>query len=514
MSTLLQAESDFATSSLNIIRIETALSRFPVHHLAKKGICDIEITRCDERGQVQLLWEVSYNRKYGPPRQLAYRLDTLIINRRIEEAGRPLPRLLRLGTLNEIGRELGSQKHELKRAFQQNATAAINAKLSYKTSGGEEQSVEAIFNRYNVIFTGQKLPDGGRADAVYLSFSDTFWEVLSNAVTRPLDYDYLKQLTPAAQRCYEIISYKLFGALVNRRTEAKISYSDYCAYSAQQRYFDYEHVKKQMYKVHVPHLRSGYLSGVRFEQSVDEQGRVDWQIVYTPGSRARAEFRRFTRKSGKAHDISQSEDFRRVAEMIPQAEVEAEADGYSANQELIEALTARGVTEEKAKHLLASVPPDQSVNENIAWGDHLIREAQPGAYRNPAGFFVHLIRSNIVPPPIFAGAFAERTVAADTPVRPTCELGQCGQQITNVGADEANLDSLIDALGDDEKRRLEAASRSAFFAAHPYATDWPQATLDHVLADALRSAVENHVRGARESPSVGADDSARRQTYA
>ena len=35
------------------------------------------------------------------------RLDTLIINRRIEEARRPIPRMLKLGSLSDICRELG-----------------------------------------------------------------------------------------------------------------------------------------------------------------------------------------------------------------------------------------------------------------------------------------------------------------------------------------------------------------------------------------------------------------------
>ena len=42
-----------------------------------------------------------------PAGPLAYKLDTLIINRRIEEAARPIPRIIRLGSLQEICRELG-----------------------------------------------------------------------------------------------------------------------------------------------------------------------------------------------------------------------------------------------------------------------------------------------------------------------------------------------------------------------------------------------------------------------
>jgi hypothetical protein len=45
---------------------------------------------------------------------------------------------------------------------------------------------------------------------VYLVLNDPYREVLNNAPTRPLDYEYLKTLTPSAQRFYEIVSYKIW----------------------------------------------------------------------------------------------------------------------------------------------------------------------------------------------------------------------------------------------------------------------------------------------------------------
>jgi len=70
-------------------------------------------------------------------------------------------------------------------------------------------------------------------------------------------------------------------------------YSEYCTFSAQQRYPDYPHVKKQMYKVHKPHVASGYLESVRYEATTDEDGRPDWVMTYVPGSKARAEYAAF-----------------------------------------------------------------------------------------------------------------------------------------------------------------------------------------------------------------------------
>ena len=288
--------------SQNTIRIETAFSRFPVHRLAKRGSVSIEINERAQAGEIKIKWEVTHNSKYGQPGALAYKLDTVIINRRLEEVGRPLPKIITLGSLTEISKELGlfdsgKNRADIRKALMQNVGALINAKITYTTNDKTEKSFEAAFTRYNVIFTGEKLPDGKTADAVYLNLSDVYMKVLSEAQTRPLDYDYLRELSPGAQRFYELLSFQIFGAFANERPRAKMLYSYYCTRAPQTRYIDYEHVKKQMYKLHVPHKKSGYIAEVELRQTMDGEGRTDWEMLYTPGQRARAEFKEARRKS-------------------------------------------------------------------------------------------------------------------------------------------------------------------------------------------------------------------------
>jgi len=298
---LAQPQEDPATvplAPLTIIRTETVLSRLPIHNLAKKGRVQITITQKNAQGEIELYWKVSPNVDLGEPRQLAYKLDTLIINRRIDALGRPLPKVLRLDSFKQMCTNLdmtasGRTNGKLKQAFHANAGAYIIAKLRYTATDGTERTLEAGFTRYSVVFTGERLPDGTQADAVYLVLNEPYWDVLNSAPTRPLDYDYLKALPPAAQRCYEILSYKLFAALKYQYPHAKLLYSEYCTFSAQQRYADYPHVKKQMYKVHKPHLASGYLESVRYEATTDEDGRPDWVMTYVPGPKARAEYAAF-----------------------------------------------------------------------------------------------------------------------------------------------------------------------------------------------------------------------------
>ena len=144
----------------NPIRVETGLSRYPVHRLAKHGEIAIDIRERNESGEVTIRWEVSHNSKYGQSGPLAYKLDTLIINRRIEEASRPIPRIIRLGGFNDICRELdqsesGGNTNLLRKALHQNASSYITAKIHYRQHNGTERTLETGFTRYQVIFTGE-----------------------------------------------------------------------------------------------------------------------------------------------------------------------------------------------------------------------------------------------------------------------------------------------------------------------------------------------------------------------
>jgi hypothetical protein len=101
-----------------------------------------------------------------------------------------------------------------------------------------------------------------------------------------------------AQRFYELLSYKMFATLKHRHPHATLRYADYCLLSTQQRYTVYDQVKKQMYKVHQPHLQSGYLTRVQYEATTDDDGQPDWLMHYTPGAKARAEYAAFMRQPG------------------------------------------------------------------------------------------------------------------------------------------------------------------------------------------------------------------------
>src|SRR5712691_4023381 len=304
-STRQRVPQQTAQAPLSILRTETVLSRFPIHTLAKRGRVAIHIRRTNAQGALDLRWDVSYNEHYGPPRQLAYKLDTIVINQLLDALPRPLPRVLKVGGLRQICTFLdlydsGRQHAELKCAFHQNASAYIVAYLRYRGRDGIERTINTGFTRYSVIFTGERLPDGTIADAVYLVLNEAYLDVLNHAPVRPLDYAYLKALTPMAQRFYELLSYKMFATLKHRHLYATLRYADYCLLSTQQRYTVFEQVQKQMYKVHRPHLASGYLVKVQYEAVTDADGQPDWLLHYIPGPKAQAEYAAFMHQPGAA----------------------------------------------------------------------------------------------------------------------------------------------------------------------------------------------------------------------
>jgi hypothetical protein len=368
---------------LNAIRVETALSRWPVHRLARKGNIDISIRELAKGGDGER-WEVDYSKKHGQPGPLAYKIDTLIINRRIEEARRPIPRVLKLGSLSDICRELGmadsgKNREHIKNSLFQNAFAGITVKTRYRDSDGNEHPLEAAFNRYSVILRGEKLPDGRKADSVYVVLNDVFIRVINGAMTRPLDYDYLKSLPPAPQRFYEVLSYQIYAALKYDRPRAKLVYSEFCAHAPQTRHTEWERVRSQMTKIHRPHRQSGYIAKVDFQQTTASDGQPDWIMFYQPGPTARAEFRAFTKRGGPS--VLEIES----SEVIP-------GDVGAGLPEIEQELVNRGVSEDAAK-LLVRDHAEEKILQQMEILDWRLEGKKAEKIDDPAAWLVSAIKS-------------------------------------------------------------------------------------------------------------------------
>jgi hypothetical protein len=433
---------------LNTIRVETALSRYPVHRLARKGSIKIEVSEANGLRDTSLQWKVSYNSEYGQPGPLAYKIDTLIINRRIEEASRPIPRIIKLGSLHDICRELGVSEGKnivtIKNALHQNASAYITAKIQYRQADGSERTLEAGFTRYSVILTGEKLPDGRKADGVYIILNDSFIQVLNGAITRPLDYDYLKSLPPAPQRFYELLSYQIYAALKYDRPRAKVNYSEFCAHAPQTRHTDWERVRSQMTKVHRPHLASGYITKVEFQVITDDAGRPDWIMFYQPGPKARAEYRAFNKRGGLP--LLEIEPLEPLPELAGPQVTELELE-----------LIRRGVTAGTAKELVREHAEEKILAqiERLDWQV----EKKPEKIAEPAAYLVQAIKNDYAAPKGFISKAERqrRQEAKQAKEHQGAEARRREQEQESIEkAHRKKVDAYLKQLDPDERTTLEA----------------------------------------------------------
>ena len=277
-----------------------------------------------------------------------------------------IPELVRIGTLNEIGDQLGRKRTRnttpIAEALSQNAGALITAKIEYAGNDGRSRTLELRSTRYGVIFVGEMLPNGQKADAVYIALNPAFREVLQHAKTRPLDYDFLRDLPPASQRLYELISYQIFAALNRGNPRARYLYSDFCKFAPITRYQDREDVRKQLHKIHAPHLKAGYIKKAELELMIDENGDADWIIWYTPGPKAKREFKEFNSKKDRqigAGRLSLQPPRPTLPDPEERAATPRKDEGIKAAQDLnpqelalVERLTAVGIDQSRAKRLV------------------------------------------------------------------------------------------------------------------------------------------------------------------
>ena len=188
----------------------------------------------------------------------------------------------------------------------------------------------------------------------------------------------------------------MYATLKNDRPRAKLLYSEFCTYAPLVRQYDRNVVRPQMARIHAPHLKSGYLAAIDFQDTVDGEGRPDWAMLYTPGPKARAEYRAFARRGGPT--VLEVEPLPLMADPSPRLA----APGPSPLEaELID----RGITPAMAGDLVR-VHGEEKIRAQVEHLDWLT-ETKPGKVADPAAWLVAAIRNGHAAPKGFVSR-AER----------------------------------------------------------------------------------------------------------
>jgi len=493
---LLPADEEQALHPIVRIGVESELSKYPVHNLSRKHTINIEIRETNEKGQVTIKWEAYYNSHFGRPGPLAYKVDTMIINKRIDEARKvdtlgnllPIPEVLPLGSLREITDilKLGGDTSSLKQALRQNVGIIVSAKIKQKLADGTERSLEAEFSRYGIAFTGEKLPDGTRANGVYLILSKLYQEILNCAPIQPQNWAHT-EMPAASHRFYVLLSSRMYATLESGGREARMPYSYFCERAPLTRHRDYNKFKSQMYKIQKPLKEVGYIDEVRWEERQDADGGRDWMMCYTPGPLAKAEYNEFN-PTKKRIPIEPGE-MRPVRKGRPSRLLDAEP-GYEPRALLLAELAKRGVGEADAAPLLNSLPPGQSVLDLLEYGDYLISRNR-GKIQNPPGFYISLLRRKVPVPPGFISSRKAREIQAANRAR---QQALREQQEAAERAEEAQrrrLDARIAALPPEQLQALFEQAKAQLLASHPGMAVFFKANPEGAFED---GAVRNRMR--------------------
>jgi len=313
-----------ATSALEMFRkglmlSEVNLIRYPFFILSKSELKKLLLKTAQEEkaqivyryedpatGQVRE-WIVTPDAQKGYAGTFDKKVFAAVL-KIITDNGYPPPNPLPLGSLRSIckligiesnsGRNLASVKEALKRI----GATSIETNTFYLKNEDEywrEEEKGGMFGLWDVYWKGETLPNGKKAECIYLWLHPPFLVSLLAYYVKPLDYDYYMNLLPLAQRIYELTSLKFFG--LKDSTYVKFEYQDFCKLLpiTPQRYFS--QAQQKLSRAHEQLLKTKFLKKVQWQGS---SRLKPWYILYYPGERAFKEIE-FAKQRLKQYQFAQ-----------------------------------------------------------------------------------------------------------------------------------------------------------------------------------------------------------------
>ena len=281
----------------------------------------------------------------------------------------------------------GYHYKELHEQLMRIKTATILSEGAVYFAGRRIWAKDAFNVITRLVLLGAQLEDGTAADRHYVWFSDWQLENINNNYLLPIDYESYKQLkNHTAKILVPLLQIWLYASREAGFFEKR--YEDICQFLNIR---VYEHLSKIKEKLgpSLDELRShGYLSDWRVERTRDRSG---FKIVLYHGDKFHRDLRRRTAGRLDREDTTQNK--------LP-ANTTADMQGMVDEQQL-KAMTDRGISKEVSRELLLSTAEDQQIMDQLEWGDYLISRSSEGTFRNTPGFYVYLIRTNVVPPEYF-----------------------------------------------------------------------------------------------------------------
>lgn len=247
----------------------------------------------DEEKKILRSWEVRPDIKLGYPGP--FDKDVLItVQKLVTEVGFPPPNPFPLPSLRSVCETMniqpnGTNIQAVKKSLKRIASTVIETNAFYLKDkkqyweDGDSPS-GSVFTLWSVYWRGKVLPNGEKAQSIYLFFNPPFYSSLLAFFVQPLDYEYYMGLPPLAKRIYELQAPKFFGLKDNPYTREE--YGDYCKRLPieEQPYFSL--ARRILDRAHNELVKTKFFSHVVWGGS---SYKKPWIIMYYPGARAKAE---------------------------------------------------------------------------------------------------------------------------------------------------------------------------------------------------------------------------------
>jgi hypothetical protein len=247
------------------------------------------------------------------------------------------------------------------------------------------------------ISVGKELPDGTIADRNYVWLSDWQLENVNANHQLPVDLKAYRQLkNHIAKALVPLLQVWLYASR-DDGTFAK-RYDELCQILNLRQYGQPSRVREQFGPSLDELQASGYLASWSIEKASD---RKSFKIVFRHGEKFHRDRQLRQARGGQVSlpellPIQQADSGE-----LTFADKAAEAAAGVEEGSLLTEVTRRGIAEKRAGHLLANTAEGQQVLDQLEWGDWLLRQAPPGKFHNPTGFYIYLVRDNIPVPDDF-----------------------------------------------------------------------------------------------------------------
>ena len=474
METLPTTKKTQALDAKRFIAGEVNLSRLPFFASSTKGLKKkisivYRYTKLVHGQEIEAVWEVSANAKYGYPGPFAEAVHMAILQI-VTERGFPAQNPI-VFAFYDICKRLEIKyntrnRRRIRRAILSIRFAGIEIGHSFTTKNGRTPiftDTPTLYRR--ALFIGDLDPQTHEPlDYSAIWIEDFYLNSLNSGHFRPLDFEYFKQIRKASYastKIYSYLGYRFAGSCFKHNNDyAKVDYNDLAVIADIERQRYKSKAKEKLAPAHRELQRTDFLAREPVWQ-VEKQGRGKpnkFYILYYPGKRAREEYRRGRRQ------------LTRQLEMF-------EGGGETPTPEITNELVALGVTESRAVRIAKRYSTTQ-INLQL---DHLAYLGEVGRpiMENVGGWLADAIEKSYTPPKGFKTR-EEREARSKTQAQAEAQQRQTEQEDDRQRAEQftryQELDTQLATLPTTDQQRIreeiEARLREGFndFMIRRYAT--------------------------------------------